>query len=641
MAAIAPVSTSAPSAIKFRPCIDIHKGKVKQIVGSSLKDLSGDSSADGAALKTNFESDKPSSHFSEMYARDGLKGGHVIMLGADDASRATALLALRSYPGGLHMGGGITTANAMKYLDAGASHVIVTSYVFRDGALDEGRLADLVKLVGKERLVLDLSCRSRDGTYYVVTDRWQRFSDLALSEATLATLAQSCDEFLVHGVDVEGMQLGIDDKLVELLGKWSPIPVTYAGGARTLEDLERVNSCGAGRVDITVGSALDIFGGKLPYTDVCLARWQLQSAGQAEEYQCRFCNEALPDYRDTLAHGGAAKPTHGGASSQLSDAPLPSLRVTHGSKTCVVQLGPGQEGCERFEREVKQILGLPAGEKLHVNFNLRAPPGASSSAGQPTDVNLSGLGTYDAAFWVASQTAAARAAEASTGGAGQAVPTVSVTAVPPAAAPSQPQLPPPPPPHTLAPGTRVKGVRVVHHSADGCPLPDILQGTVHSLPQFHLHHPGGFVPGPLHTHPPARAHVARPAPAAAAAAPTPEARGLLSAPPHSDGGVHLLQTARTHSLPRFDFHLGGSGTPPSGRACTARQAPAVAAAAPQKVNSAAPRPEARSLLSTPARSDSDVGGYRRLLSAEGARNASPLRLTMMERVALLFSTRKY
>jgi phosphoribosylformimino-5-aminoimidazole carboxamide ribotide isomerase len=68
----------------------------------------------------------------------------------------------------------------------------------------------------------------------VVTDRWQRFSELALSEASLAALAESCGEFLVHGVDVEGMQLGIDDRLVELLGDWSPIPVTYAGGARTL-----------------------------------------------------------------------------------------------------------------------------------------------------------------------------------------------------------------------------------------------------------------------------------------------------------------------------------------------------------------------------------------------------------------------
>ncbi|CAN8287440.1 unnamed protein product [Cochlearia groenlandica] len=274
-----PISTSCPSsytsrvrstklqivsAVQFRPCIDIHKGKVKQIVGSTLSDLS----QDGSVLVTNFESDKSAEEYAKMYREDGLRGGHVIMLGADPLSQAAAIGALRAYPGGLQIGGGINSENCLSYIEEGASHVIVTSYVFNNGKLDLERLKDLVKIVGKQRLILDLSCRKKDGRYAIVTDRWQKFSDVLLDEESFEFLGSFADEFLVHGVDVEGKKLGIDEELVALLGNYSPIPVTYAGGVTVMEDVERIKEAGKGRVDITVGSALDIFGGNLAYRDV-------------------------------------------------------------------------------------------------------------------------------------------------------------------------------------------------------------------------------------------------------------------------------------------------------------------------------------------------------------------------------------
>lgn len=237
----------------FRPCIDLRHGQVVQIVGSSLTDS-------GTELTTNFVSEKPPRWFAELYRRDLLRGGHVIALGP--GNEAAARQALVAWPGGLQYGGGVNADNAATWIDAGASHVIVTSWVFREGRLDRDRLEELVRRIGPERLVLDLSCRKRGADYFVVTDRWQKFTDLKLGPVMFSDLARHCDEFLVHAVDVEGLCRGIDEELVMKLAEWSPLPTTYAGGAKALEDLETVQQLGRGRVDLTIGSALDIFGGK-------------------------------------------------------------------------------------------------------------------------------------------------------------------------------------------------------------------------------------------------------------------------------------------------------------------------------------------------------------------------------------------
>jgi phosphoribosylformimino-5-aminoimidazole carboxamide ribotide isomerase len=236
----------------FRPCIDLHEGRVKQIVGATL-------GGDRAQLRTNYVSDRPAAWYAQLYRRDGLKGGHVIQLGPGNEVEARA--ALRAYPGGLQIGGGVTLDNASGWLEAGASHVIVTSWVFPGGRLDGDRLQALGRAVGKQRLVLDLSCRRRGPDYIVVTDRWQKFTALALNAETFERLAPHCAEFLIHAVDVEGLCRGVDLELVESLSRWSPLPTTYAGGARSLADLEAVTRAGQGRIHLTIGSALDIFGG--------------------------------------------------------------------------------------------------------------------------------------------------------------------------------------------------------------------------------------------------------------------------------------------------------------------------------------------------------------------------------------------
>lgn len=250
--------------MQFRPCIDIHNGKVKQIVGSSLRDA-------GSACE-NFVAGYDAAYYAKLYQRDGLKGGHIILLNKSgtpeyEATRQQALSALSAYPGGLQVGGGINCDNAEEYLAAGASHVIVTSYVFMNGEICYDNLRKLVDLVGPKRLVLDLSCRKMGEVYYIVTDRWQKFTDTCLSTELLQELSGYCDEFLIHAVDVEGMVNGIEEPVVRIAAD-SPIPVTYAGGISSLQDINRIKELGKGRVHATVGSALSIFGGSLQYEEV-------------------------------------------------------------------------------------------------------------------------------------------------------------------------------------------------------------------------------------------------------------------------------------------------------------------------------------------------------------------------------------
>lgn len=255
--------------MEFRPCIDIHNGKIKQIVGGSLQD-------ERNQAVENFVSSQDGAAFASYYKERDLKGGHIILLnpaGSEfyEATKRQALLALHEYPGGMQVGGGIMPENAEYFLKEGASHVIVTSYVFKDGRIHFQNLEKLYRVTGKERLVLDVSCRKKDGEYYVVTDRWQKFTEEKVTPQLLDTLAGYADEFLVHAVDVEGKASGIEKDLVKMLGTWQGIPVTYAGGVGSLEDIQKLKELGKGRVNVTIGSALDLFGGKLALEQVLSA----------------------------------------------------------------------------------------------------------------------------------------------------------------------------------------------------------------------------------------------------------------------------------------------------------------------------------------------------------------------------------
>lgn len=252
--------------MEFRPCIDIHNGSVKQIVGGSLKDQNDEA-------VENYVSEQDAAFYARLYREYQIRNGHIILLNPVsspyyDETKKQALAALRAYPGGLQVGGGITPENAGMYLDAGASHVIVTSYVFKDGAIQYDKLKELVKKTGRQRLVLDLSVRKRDDRYLIVTDRWQKYTKEELSEQILDELSAYCDEFLIHAVDVEGKTGGIENNLVEILGRWGKIPITYAGGVHSFGDIRMLKKLGRDRVHVTVGSALDLFGGNMKFEDV-------------------------------------------------------------------------------------------------------------------------------------------------------------------------------------------------------------------------------------------------------------------------------------------------------------------------------------------------------------------------------------
>lgn len=252
--------------MEFRPCIDIHNGSVKQIVGGSLCDQ-------GDTARENYVSGQDAAFYAGLYREYKITNGHIIMLNAAaspyyETTKKQALAALKAYPGGLQIGGGVTPENAGEFLDAGASHVIVTSYVFQDGQIRYERLDKMVREVGRERLVLDLSARKRENRYFIVTDRWQKYTDVELNRRTLDELSGCCDEFLVHAVDVEGRAEGIEEELARFLGDWGKMPVTYAGGVHSMDDLRLLKKIGRDRVHVTVGSALDLFGGSMKFEDV-------------------------------------------------------------------------------------------------------------------------------------------------------------------------------------------------------------------------------------------------------------------------------------------------------------------------------------------------------------------------------------
>ena len=255
----------AEDSMRFRPCIDIHNGKVKQIVGGSLKDA-------GDFAKENFVSEFDAAKYASLYKSLDLYGGHVILLNSKDSpyyedTKREAVSALSEFPGGLMVGGGINAANASEFIEAGASHVVVTSYIFEDGNLSFERIKNMTDAVGAKHLVIDLSCREKNGRFYVVTDRWQTFTDEELTPELLDRLSEYCDEFLIHAVDAEGKKQGVSEAVLKIMAD-SKKPVTYAGGVSSFDDIKTIKEIGEGKIDFTIGSALDLFGGDMDFDEV-------------------------------------------------------------------------------------------------------------------------------------------------------------------------------------------------------------------------------------------------------------------------------------------------------------------------------------------------------------------------------------
>ncbi|RVX68126.1 1-(5-phosphoribosyl)-5-[(5-phosphoribosylamino)methylideneamino] imidazole-4-carboxamide isomerase [Exophiala mesophila] len=257
---------------RFRPCIDLHAGQVKQIVGGTL-------STTESELKTNYISKHPSEYFAKLYRDANLLGAHVIMLGP--GNDVAAREALRTWPGGLQIGGGITDSNAKEWIEAGAEKVIITSFLFPNGKFSLERLESVLSSLNNDtsKLVIDLSCRRKGDTWFVAMNKWQTLTEMEITKDNIKFLEPYCSEFLIHAADNEGLQQGIDTDLVARLAEWCSTPVTYAGGARTVADLDLVNESSHGKIDLTIGSALDVFGGSGAKFEDCV-RWNQDHAKQ-------------------------------------------------------------------------------------------------------------------------------------------------------------------------------------------------------------------------------------------------------------------------------------------------------------------------------------------------------------------------